>query len=539
MTSPAASQLPAASTGHLPRGIQALGAVLLLMTAAFCVLLWPEWSQNPDLSHGFFAPVVFLLLLWESRRAGTPRWVPAGRYPPELLFVFSCLAGFALFGLAGIFAASLAWNHALVSLLIAASLCSFLLGGLLILADERVRLVPFNWISLTAIFLWILISPMPDGTYARLTLGLQGFVSDNVLRTLHLLGIPARQHGNIIELARTSVGVEEACSGIRSLLSCVYAGFFFAAWQVRRPGGRLFLIVAAPVLALGMNFLRSLTLTLLANAGHKIEGFWHDATGFAILGVTALVLAGLAVLLESKPAPPPPDTASPAASPARWPLQVFWGSILATLILAGFFFINSRPSPRSGRPVPVLTEILPAHAEGWKAITPKDLYRFADILNTSHLIERTYVRTNDEGRLTQLTVYVAYWAPGQASVSRVASHTPDACWPGSGWTARPVTDEQLVPQLPGATVFPAEQRLFQNADGYPQHVWFWHIYDGRVINYQDPYSVSALFQLALQYGFRRQGDQFFVRVSSNRPWSELAGEPLVGEIFANLARIGL
>ena len=121
----------------------------------------------------------------------------------------------------------------------------------------------------------------------------------------------------------------------------------------------------------------------------------------------------------------------------------------------------------------------------------------------------------------------------------MASHTPDACWPGAGWIAKAVLDEQEVPQLPGVTIFPAEHRLFKNAEGYPQHVWFWHIYDGRVINYEDPYSVPALFKLALQYGFRRQGDQFFVRVSSNRPWRDLAAEPVVREIFVNLARVGL
>ncbi len=531
---------PAApSAGRASRGHVALAAMLLALVAAFCVLLWPEWRQNPDLSHGFFAPVIFLLLIWESRRSGTPRWVPAGRCLPGLALGFAFGLGCAFFGLAGIFAASLAWSHALVCLMVAVSLCCFLCGGLLVLADERVRLVPFNWISFTAIFLWLLITPVPNGTYTRLTFGLQEFVTGSVLQTLHLFGVPARQHGNIIELALTSVGVEEACSGIRSLLSCVYAGFFFAAWLVRRPAGRLFLIIVAPLLALGMNFLRSLILTLLANAGHEITGFWHDATGYAILGLTALALAGLAVLLESRPAPARPAAAPPAGPPARWPLNLFWAGIAVTALLAGFFFLNSRPAARAGAPAPALSDILPLRAEGWSVRTPNDLYRFADILNTSHLIERTYVRTTRDGQLTQLTVYVAYWAAGQASVSRVASHTPDACWPGAGWIPKAVYEEQEVPQLPGVTIFPAEHRLFRNADGYPQYVWFWHIYDGRVISYQDPYSVPALFHLALQYGFRRQGDQFFVRVSSNRPWRDLAAEPLVREIFTNLARVGL
>eukprot|EP01035_Chromulina_nebulosa_P037434 gene37434-50520_t len=32
---------------------------------------------------------------------------------------------------------------------------------------------------------------------------------------------------------------------------------------------------------------------------------------------------------------------------------------------------------------------------------------------------------------TTFTIYLAYWRPGQSSVSSVAAHTPDACWPGS------------------------------------------------------------------------------------------------------------
>ncbi|WP_415907223.1 hypothetical protein [Oleiharenicola sp. Vm1] len=73
----------------------------------------------------------------------------------------------------------------------------------------------------------------------------------------------------------------------------------------------------------------------------------------------------------------------------------------------------------------------------------------------------------------------------------------------------------------------------------PQHVWFWHVYNDRVINYRDPYSVSALFEIAWRYGFRRDGNQYFVRFSSNQPWEKIAQEPLVQEIFTRLATIGL
>lgn len=530
-TSPARHDRP---TG----GAAAVTLIMAGLVLGLCVLLWPQWKDNPDLSHGFFAPVIFVLLIWESRRQGATRWIPAARWPVAAVGL-AVLAGVVLFSLAGIFAASLAWTHALVLILIAAAAASFLVAGLFILADNRVRLVPFNWITLTAIFLWLLVTPLPNGTYTRLTFALQGWVTGSVMHTLHLLGIPARQHGNVIELARTTVGVEEACSGIRSLLSCVYAGFFFAAWQLRHWAARLVLISMAPGLALGMNFLRSLTLTLLANSGTDIAGFWHDATGFAILGVTAAMLAGLAILLESK-APAAPAVPKAGAGPApRWSLRIFWTGCSACLLIGMFYFANSRPSNRQELPAPNLAALLPTEPAGWQVLTPKDLYQFSDILHTSHLMERTYLRPNAAGQLTQLTVYVAYWEAGQTSVSQVATHTPDACWPGAGWATAPLSNPQQVLELPGWQTSRSEHRIFHNADGFPQNVWFWHIYDGKVINYRDPYSLPALFHIALQYGFRKQGDQFFIRVSSNRDWSELANEPLVREIFTNLATLGL
>ncbi len=532
------SALPRQS-GRPSTGIATLCLGLVGLMIAYSGLLWPEWRHNPDLSHGFFAPLIFGLLIWESRRLGSLRWLQASWLSLSLL-VLLLTGGFLLFALAGLFAASLAWSHALVLFLLAGSLVCFLLGGLLILADERVRLLPFNWISLTAVSLWILVAPMPDGTYSRLTLTLQSGVTDGVMQVLHFFGVPARQHGNVIELARTTVGVAEACSGVRSLISCVYAGFFFAAWQVRGPLQRATLIVAAPVLALGMNFLRSLSLTLLANSGVDISGTWHDATGFAILGVTAAILAGLAILLETKStASSVPPTPPVMSGPLPGPIRLFWVGTGLTLALAVFFYLNSRPSVRADTNSPNLAQLLPAEAAGWHVTTPDDLYQFSEVLQTTHLLQRTYRRPDDAGPV-ELTVYVAYWAPDQTSVSRVAMHTPDACWPGAGWAPQPKADNRTQETtLPGLQLSPAEYRIFRHQGGVSQHVWFWHLFDGRVIDYRDPYSIPALFQIALQYGFRRQGSQYFIRISSNRPWDQLTSEPLLRQILTNLDRIGL
>ncbi|RRK01542.1 exosortase/archaeosortase family protein [Opitutaceae bacterium TAV3] len=235
-----------------------------------------------------------------------------------------------------------------------------------------------------AIALWPLCAPIPPGTYSRLTLQLQFWITDLVLASLHLLGIPADTAGNVILLAHASVGVEEACSGIRSLLSCIVAALFFSATLVRRPWARVLLIALAPPLAFGMNILRSLALTLLANSGVDINGTWHDATGFAVLGITVAAIAGIAVMLENRPAstpqpaklpamypamlpaklpasPPVPSPAPPAAGPAsRHPWDALAATIAVTLLVA-FFVINTRSPPRNPAPPPDLAAILPSH----------------------------------------------------------------------------------------------------------------------------------------------------------------------------------
>jgi hypothetical protein len=102
----------------------------------------------------------------------------------------------------------------------------------------------------------------------------------------------------------------------------------------------------------------------------------------------------------------------------------------------------------------------------------------------------------------------------------------------------PTPDQRARLVVGGRPLAEAEHRLFE-ADQRPQHVWFWHLYDGTPIAYRDPYSAVELLRIALRYGFRREGDQMFVRVSSNRPWAQIGREPLLAEFFARSRSLGL
>ncbi|GAB5562028.1 MAG: hypothetical protein SynsKO_36750 [Synoicihabitans sp.] len=522
-------------SGYLSIGL--LGALLI----AWVVTIFPEWQSNPDLSHGFFTPLLFLLLIRESRNRGPQRYLPNRPAPWWLCGVVVAVSALVLI-VASLFAAAMNWSHAVVHFLIGASVTGGLFAAWLVASSESARMIPLNWIAGVAILLWFLSLPIPPGTYFRLTLTMQLWITDRVLEALHLFGIPAIQNGNIIELARATVGVEEACSGVRSLISCVYAGFFFSAAFVQRVASRITLIVLAPVLAIMMNFVRSLSLTLLANAGIDIEGTWHDATGFAILGITALILGLLALGLEkieNRPAPSDAEAQHPSSPadvrPGTRILTLGYG--FATAVLA-FFLVLTRPPQSLETPAPEILSFLPASPEGWGTATSNGLTQFADILETDQLGQRTYVKQLSNGEILQVTFYLAYWSPGQARVSSVAAHTPDACWPGAGWEKLPTLESDVYLDLNNRDLAKAEYRFFEK-ENQSQHVWFWHTYDREVIPELNPRRPIELINSVLSQGVRLNGEQLFIRLSSNQPWHKFADEPLIAEIFRGLKSYGI
>ncbi|HEY5078753.1 MAG TPA: exosortase/archaeosortase family protein [Opitutaceae bacterium] len=529
-------------TQRLPTAAKINLAALAVLGAALVGHLWPDWTHDPDLSHGFLMPVACVLLLYLSRRADGEGALAEG----TSAFLAVILGAAALAGLwvAGLLAASLDWASPAVSFTLACSFAALGCCAVAAFADRGAQWVPFAWPAIAAAALWALSSPLPPGTYTRLTLWLQLCVSGGVMRTLGLLGIAAHREGNIIELARGTVGIEEACSGVRSLISCVFAGLLFSAALVTRPWARALLVALSVPLALSMNFLRSLALTLLVNAGVHVEGAWHDTTGYAVLGVTAAFLLGLAILLE-RGAPEPRTTeggqptapAAPAGGRTRAPQAALAGVLALVVATLAFFAANTTAPDGKGSAPPDLLASLPAAAPGWTVETNADVNRFAAVLRTHYLAQRTYLRATPAGR-EQITLYLAYWPPGDASIGFVGSHTPDACWPGAGWMAARVADPMAAIGVAGRPLPPAQHRLFSN-NGYPQNVWYWQLDDGRVVDVGSTRSVGALLGIALRFGFRKGGAQMFIRISSNRAWDEISGEPLIADFLGRARSLGL
>ena len=159
--------------------------------------------------------------------------------------------------------------------------------------DARVQLVG---LFLFPALVWLVSAPMVSAVETQLNLALLRYIVTAVAAVFDVLGLPLEQQGNVLALPTGNVGVEDACSGIRSLTGCLFAGSFLAAVFLDKLWKKIALVVAALVLALLTNLGRSLFLTAWAYryGPRAIEGTVHDIAGYAVLGLT---VAGLLCLL--------------------------------------------------------------------------------------------------------------------------------------------------------------------------------------------------------------------------------------------------
>jgi len=509
-----------------------LAAALALWAAALagiCLLLLPRWSENPELMHGFLMPVAFILLLREAR---TRRFESTGPRASHLAWLCRGLSLAALasaaFGL--LYAVVFGWSHALAcSPLVLAFVCLSLIVLLGLAATGRLA---FGWPAFCSAALWLLCTPIPPGTYARLSIALQLGVTEVVLHVLGFLGVPAVRHGNVIELVRGSVGVEEACSGIRSLVTCVFAAILLSAALRMRPWSRVLLIVSAPPLAWTLNLLRSLALALLTASQGRPSTAWHDGLGYGALGLTTLVLLWLAFRLEEPARPQQPN--SPSDKPeAPFPSGQIFGCLLPACALATAFMLLPHQAAEPAPPAPSLDQWLAPEAAGWEVRNGSLPEESRRVLGSPSLLQREYLQGGD-GSMTDLVLYVAHWAPGKASPSFVALHTPEVCWPGAGWVELPAAETDGAPELALC-----EHRRFRHDSGVIQEVWYWHFNGSQAMRGLSPYDPHKLIRNAVHQGFAPARAQLFIRISANRPWKEIRESEPVRRLLLNSGISGL
>ena len=164
-------------------------------------------------------------------------------------------------------------------------------GG--IFEDARVKLAA---LFIFPVLVWLVSAPMVSVVENQLSRFLLHKVVSVVAFVFNLLGLPVEQQGNVLVLPNGQVGVEDACSGIRSLTACLFAGSFLSAMFVEKTWQKVTLVVAAMGFAFVTNLARGLFLTGWAYTygAQAIAGTVHEIAGYAVLGLT---VAGLLCLL--------------------------------------------------------------------------------------------------------------------------------------------------------------------------------------------------------------------------------------------------
>jgi exosortase len=243
---------------------------------------------------------------------------------------------------------------------------------------------------------------------------------------LHLLGIEAVPHGNVIELRTGWLGVDEACSGIRSLQATLMLTIFLGELYRTSLQRRYVLLVTGAGIAVVCNSFRTICLAMVAaKQGTESVGTWHDPIGYALMTACFLAVLAAARIIAGPLAVLPPAT---KIGPARYPSRLLIG--LGAWIL--FVFVGTEVWYWAHRPTETVKwgVAWPVRKAGFTEIPITKAEKDALLFDQG----RGATWTNGDG--SRWAAYFFRWAQGP-SWSRILArgHRPEVCFPAAGYSA--------------------------------------------------------------------------------------------------------
>jgi hypothetical protein len=234
---------------------------------------------------------------------------------------------------------------------------------------------------------------------------------------------------------------------------------------------------------------------------------------------------------------------------AMW-LMVGAVALLLAAMASQFLFQLGRSPSASTMPADVIPAVLPGVAikDLLVAETESVSKAVAEGLGFSDYRYREYRKNG-----VLLTVYLAYWQDRKRHYMDLGTHAPDNCWVSNGWVMDPKLPKKpfalespaLGASMPGKSsqedahrqTWPAESRVF-HAGGNTFYVAYWHLLDGQPIDYSryGTGKTMGYFLDNLGYYWRGTGEQYFLRIASNRPLQELERDSVFKTVLASLAQ---
>ena len=157
----------------------------------------------------------------------------------------------------------------------------------------------FKTLLFPLIFL-IFMVPLPAIIYTSVAFQLQLLVSKVAAQVIALVGIAVHRNGNILEVSTGPLAVEEACSGMRSIMALLALSSLFAYLISRSKLKQAILIASALPIAVVTNIIRVTATGIFAHYfGREVaEGMLHQSFGWIVFMIAFILLFLLSKLLD-------------------------------------------------------------------------------------------------------------------------------------------------------------------------------------------------------------------------------------------------
>ena len=429
----------------------------------FFALLWlglwrqlsGEWSVNDQYSYGWFVPFFAIILFWlrlEGRPPGRPP-TPT-RQSSSLQFGIIAVAlilllPIRLFEIANPDWRPLSWLHA--TCVVTVTLAFLWSAGGVSWLRHFAFPVAFTLIAVP----WV--SPL-EGPIVQ---GLMRVVAAISSELVALFGIPAQLEGNLIRVPNGLVGVNEACSGVRSLQTSLMIGLLFGELKRLSIFRRVMLVFAAAAIAFFGNCARAFFLVWIAATRNiATANSWHDFAGY---GIVAAVFIGslLAATLLGRRQKSEVGSRRPEGNNSRFEIRnsKFAAAALVWLVLVEFAAAGWYRAHESSLVASTRWDVKwPQTAPNFRDVRIDEQVR--NILRFDHGQAAAWRlpaldSTNDGSSATRpliCTVYFFRWKAGKNSALLANLHRPDVCLPAVGWGQTADTGVKNYPVTPNLSL---------------------------------------------------------------------------------------
>jgi exosortase len=456
--------------------------------AVVCVLglLWfrlidhlrVEWTVNPQYAYGWAVPGLCLLLLWRKKGEWRKEKPESHHSPFSFLLSPGPCSPFSYLPSSVFFAAALAyaatrlvaeanpdWRVVSWSLALEVIAITLLLFHFSISAFQRFSLSPSLFSPLFPLLFFLVSVPWPTFIETPLIQALSRANASTAVEALSWFGVPALQLGNVIEVSGGMVGIDDACSGIRSLQATLMLSLFFGEFYRLMAWRRVGCVAAGFILAFVFNVVRTTFLTAVAaRDGLAAIARWHDPAGVSVLLACFLVVWALARTGRGQRGDRR-EAATPFPLPAHLSLSRFTFSaflLLAWLVAVEFGVEWWYRSHEQALPKPV----------AWGVEFPREKPDFQEIpfaKTTEQFLrydEGTNAQWSDAGRWQAIFLR---WNPGRVAARMGLGHTPETCLTATGRQLVCASEPRSLDV--NGVQFPVRFYTFRG-EGGPVHVLF-------------------------------------------------------------------